>query len=113
MNLYEQVIDSLGGYEKCKEILKTQNIDMLMNVQALREHMLEHRRQNNIFEVGDFVVGLTSETNEIFEIESTSNKLNRKGEKTYAVTFIGKEGLLVGLQYRHATPEEIAAGHRL
>ena len=52
-------------------------------------------------------------TDEIFEIETTSNKPNRKGKKTYAVTFVGKEGLLVGLQYRHATNAEIKAGKRL
>lgn len=75
--------------------------------------MLEYRREHNIFEVGDLVVGLASATDEIFEIETTSNKPNRKGKKTYAVTFAGKEGLLVGLQYRHATDEEIKAGHRL
>jgi len=118
MNLIEQ----LGGYEKAKAFLNAASytIDELIMMQRsglrpqhVEKALLEYRRANNIFEVGDKVVGLTSATDEIFEIETTSNKPNRKGEKTYAVTFVGKEGLLVGLQYRHATDAEIKAGKRL
>lgn len=107
MNLIEQH----GGYEKAK--LHLHNFDEGFGYWCdLNEALLEYRRQHNIFEVGDKVVGLTSKTDEIFQIETTSNKPDRKGEKTYAVTFVGKEGLLVGLQYRHATDKEIKQGYR-
>ena len=56
MKFYERVISDYGGYEKCKDILSQPNIGFIMNVQALREHMLEYRRQHNIFEVGDLIM---------------------------------------------------------
>ena len=55
MKLYERVISDFGGYEKCKDILSQPNIGFIMNAEALRRHMLEYRRQHNIFEVGDKV----------------------------------------------------------
>ena len=56
MKFYERVISDYGGYEKCKDILSQPNIGFIMNVQALREHMLEYRRQHNIFDVGDLIM---------------------------------------------------------
>lgn len=56
MKFYDRVISDYGGYEKCKDILSQPNIGFIMNVQALREHMLEYRRQHNIFEVGDLIM---------------------------------------------------------
>ena len=97
MNLIEQ----LGGYEKCKEILKTQTIDILMNAQALREHMLKHCRQNNIFEIGDIV----------FFKESSDDRreICRIDEKSFLYHAIKQ----YQEHYRHATQQEIKAGHRL
>lgn len=121
------LIEQLGGYEQAKA--KADELDYDLNnleflgggsamesmyerLDSIKKSLLEYRRENNIYEGGDLVVGLTSKTDEIFQIETTSNKLGRKGKKTYAVTFVGKEGLLVGLQYRHATDEEIKQGYR-
>lgn len=53
MNLIEQ----LGGYEKTKEYLK-ENL-CFMSFEALEgfyDALLEHRRQHNIYEVGDAVI---------------------------------------------------------
>lgn len=106
------LIEKCGGYDKAKQMYESQ-LKAGLAPYGYEESLLQHRREHNIYEVGDLVVGLTSETDGIFKIKTTSNKLKRNGEKSYAVTFVGKEGLLVGLQYRHATPEEIEAGHRL
>ena len=56
MKFYERVISDYGGYEKCKDILSQPNIGFIMNVQALSKHMLEYRRQHNIFEMGDLIM---------------------------------------------------------
>jgi len=93
MKFYERVISDFGGYEKCKDILSQPNIDFIMNAQGLREHMLEYRRQHNIFEVGDrFVI-----------------------DGLFGV-FYANDGNIPYLDYnkiRHATDAEIKAGKRL
>ena len=105
MKLYERVISDFGGYEKCKDILSQPNIGFIMNVEALRRHMLEYRRQHSIFEVGDLVV-----------------KTHPKNTILWPVLGVYKNGG-VWLDYkgfcwkppsvRHATDEEIKAGKRL
>ncbi|QIC70792.1 hypothetical protein [Acinetobacter indicus] len=98
MKFYERVISDFGGYEKCKDILSLPNIDFIMNAQGLREHMLEYRREHNIFEVGDKVVWINSiapNDPRIFEVEASL------GEKPDTWSL------------RHATDEEIKAGKRL
>ena len=105
MKFYERVISDFGGYEKCKDILSQPNIGFIMNAQALRAHMLEYRRQHNIFEVGDKVI-----------------KTHPKNTILWPVLGVYKNGG-VWLDYkgfcwkpprvRHATDEEIKAGKRL
>lgn len=105
MKFYERVISDFGGYEKCKDILSQPNIGFIMNVQALHKHMLEYRRQHNIFEVLDWIM---------YE------------DKLYEIKYIyhpEKARITDGLQgrtihdfpngIRHATDAEIAVGHRL
>ncbi|WP_046205855.1 hypothetical protein [Acinetobacter radioresistens] len=55
MNLIEQ----LGGYEKAKEWYKDQDLRGNHTVR-IRHALLEYRRANNIFEVGDKVVVLVN-----------------------------------------------------
>ena len=93
MKFYERVISDFGGYEKCKDILSQPSIGFIMNAQALREHMLEYRRQHNIFEEGDWVV-IPSRGNGIFQV---SRLLCRSDVQ----------------EMIHATEAEIKAGHRL
>src|SRR5690606_9281792 len=93
MKFYERVISDFGGYEKCKDILSQPNIDFIMNTQGLREHMLEYRRQHNIFEVGDAMV-IPSRGNGIFHFNALFS------DRDIA-------------EARHATDAEIKAGKRL
>lgn len=110
MNFHERVISDFGGYKKCKDILSQPNTSFIMNVQALHEHMLEYRRQHNIYEVGDKVV---------FEAHfCDEHKGSGYGEITYCTmdkrVFKIDNCYLVSIdEIRHATPEEIKAGRRL
>ena len=108
------LIEQLGGYEKAKKaysdmreaINQVPSKHSLENKsQELKAALLIHRRANNIFEVGDKVV-----------------KTHPKNTILWSVLGVYKDGG-VWLDYkgfnwkpprvRHATSEEIAAGHRL
>ncbi len=114
MNLIEQ----LGGYEKAKAFLNAASytIDELIMMQRsglrpqhVEKALLEYRRANSIFEVGDKVVHFF-ESDEIFEIKSI------KGD--YFI-IEGNRNTLIGISFlfdktcRHATDAEIKAGKRL
>ena len=108
MKLYERVISDFGGYEKCKDILNQPNIDFIMNAQGLREHMLEYRRQHNIYEAGDLVVMADADDYD------TIFKVIGKPKRLYHLQ--GNDDLFYGrldFQIRHATDAEIEAGKRL
>lgn len=104
MKFYERVISDFGGYEKCKDILSQPNIDFIMNTQGLREHMLEYRREHNIFEVGDKVVFINQNM-------SSSVKIIKEILNDTHVSF-NFHGFHIEL-IRHAIDEEIKAGKRL
>ena len=111
MNLIEQ----LGGHEKAKRELqlKIDNsvLQCCMSVTAdmIRDALLEHRRENNIFEVGDKVVykgkaGLSG----LFEIET----LTKTGKpKTVKTKRFGNFPCRY-CEVQHATDKEIAQGFR-
>ena len=115
MNLIEQ----LGGYEKAKEILSrernSENIDPVIYlngneilIDAICDALLEHRRQHNIFEVGDKVVLISMSDNEVFEYTEYSKGLDLhffESEHNYGHAKLS--------DIRHATDEEIKAGKRL
>ena len=89
----------MGGYEKAKVILQAVG----------HEHdamLLEYRRQHNIFEVGDKVIGTKLFDDRIFEFQYYLPELS--------MAVISKDGAAIGLnQLRHATDAEIKAGKRL
>ena len=93
------LIEQLGGYEKAKVILQAVG----------HEHdamLLEYRRQHNIFEVGDKVIGSKLFDDRIFEFQYYLPELS--------MAVISKDGAAIGLnQLRHATDAEIKAGKRL
>ena len=103
MNLIEQ----LGGYEKAKAVQIRRAMDGILHEYdfQLVDALLEHRRQHNIFEVGDKVI-----------------KTHPKNTILWPVLGVYKNGG-VWLDYkgfcwkpprvRHATDEEIKAGKRL
>ncbi|MBO7706768.1 MAG: hypothetical protein J6S68_14265 [Acinetobacter sp.] len=102
MNLIEQ----LGGYEETKKHLDSCWCDD-DNRAYLLEKLLEHRRQHNIFEVGDYVV-------------KTNPKIKHAHVRVVISTSPSGGAVLdyQGFPYkfpciRHATPEEIKAGRRL
>lgn len=97
MNLIEQ----LGGYEAAKAEGEEWGFDDFLNNQ-----LLAYRRQHNIFEVGDKVIGSKLFDDRIFEFQYYLPELS--------MAVISKDGDAIGLnQLRHATPEEIKAGKRL
>ncbi|WP_446892602.1 hypothetical protein [Acinetobacter sp. NS4_7] len=129
MNLIEQ----LGGYEKLKPhfVLTDRAIgythvylhgnnhycfldervdyiipDRAILIKDVFDALLEYRRQHNIFEVGDKVIGSKLFDDRIFEFQYYLPELS--------MAVISKDGAAIGLnQLRHATPEEIKAGKRL
>ena len=119
MNLIEQlgekeslaafVVNGFGGYEKAKAVLNSPGSAFLHNTEALRQRLLEYRRENNIFDVGDKVVykgkaGLSG----LFEIET----LTKTGKpKTVKTKRFGNFPCRY-CEVQHATDKEIAQGYR-
>lgn len=123
------LIDKLGGYDAAKKIVDNAPVDYIGYTSLawspshgyalthpfemihgeyyllyIKEKLLEYRRQNNIFEVGDKVVITidSTYTNGIFEVLANHDEciyLNN-GER-YKYRLI-----------RHATDKEIAQGYR-
>ncbi|WP_180073715.1 MULTISPECIES: hypothetical protein [unclassified Acinetobacter] len=113
MKFYERVISDFGGYEKCKDILSQPNINFIMNAQGLREHMLEYRRQHNIFEVGDKVVYRNLPHERLFYVKAVldgSIVLHECCDEVGARCFSEFEPYS---DIQHANDEEIKAGKRL
>ena len=101
MNLIEQ----LGGYQATKEMYASQ-LKAGLAPYGYEEVLLEYRRQHNIFEVGDKVIGSKLFDDRIFEFQYYLPELS--------MAVISQDGAAIGLnQLRHATPEEIKAGKRL
>ena len=118
MNLIEQ----LGGYEEAKRELqlKIDNsvLQCCMSVTAdmIRDALLEHRRENNIFEVGDEIV---SAFDNIEMFGNSTVEIARFRDDINCIDLI--EGTYVRLtngcdcnldQFRHATDKEIKQGYR-
>ena len=114
------LIDELGGYECAKaeysdpmykddEPYTVKATGTRFFKQNLGDELLEHRRANNIFEVGDKVVyrqNIAPEHNNIYEV--------------WKIDLVGCLILLGDMDYRaiynqirHTTDEEIKAGGRL
>ena len=90
MNLIEQ----FGGYEAAKkQVSRLELKGNLVTAEGMKLELLEHRRQHNIFEVGDPMV-IPSRGNGIFYF----NALFSDSDTAEA---------------RHATDAEIKAGKRL
>lgn len=110
-------IDKLGGYKNAKEAYEFLNSCRWHrtpepDIDALGAELLEYRRANNIFEVGDFVLPISGEFSiEVCELTEDYLGLdfkykNRSGGFGYIVKSFMPE------KWRHATDEEIASGYR-
>lgn len=114
MNLIEQ----LGGYDQANnKLLKMDKIlkevyyshSDAQKANELRQTLLEYRRQHNIFEVGDKVVYLSNiapEHNVIYRIDLVTPSA------CYIVDDLGMDYYAPHYHIKHATDEEIKAGHR-
>ena len=90
--LWQECIEAFGGYESAKkavEVVDTQGLKTF-NVEAMRSHLLEYRREHGIYEVGDKVVSDDS-----------------------GMIMIFGDGCEKWFCLRHATALEIQTGHRL
>ena len=118
MNLIEQ----LGGYDVAKntyEKLKTEMTDKQRNnkifmgaLSGLGDELTQYRRENNIYENNDFVVYMHDyENSMLFKVKEISDSGYSYGNDWGWYGVISNMG--VGYTFRHATPKEIEAGHRL
>ena len=88
------LIEKLGGYENAKAKFRDNGS---LHAERLKTALLEYRRANNIFEVGD--------------VACYKNHIN--SSNTLFKFFHNDEYLDIIHILRHATPQEIEAGHRL
>lgn len=100
MNLIEQ----LGGYDKAKHWDKNRKIgsitaDIYHNILALE--LLEYRRENNTFEVGDYYTYL-------YEWDSDLDIVCEYNPSEWGDHLWNIKNMI-----RHATDEEIEVGHRI
>lgn len=121
MNLIEQ----LGGYEKSKwwehHLIQAEkkgihhnrgNSALLFTLKELQSSLLEYRRDNNIFEVGDVVVGRCySDFDDA--LLTITKKFTHDGKP--CVVFECTRTICDDFEseIRHAKPEELKVGHRL
>ena len=111
-----ELIKQLGGYDLAKntyEKLKTEMTDKqrdnktFMNAfDGLSDELLQYRRENNIFEESDKIVFV----DDFMHGELMTVAWTRKGEVWMDD---GAKRCTDLSMIRHATPEEIQAGHRL
>jgi len=102
MNLIERF-----GYDAASRMSMSE-IGLKKDMEKLQQDLLEYRRQNNIFEVGDRIV-IDGKYDKTFMPVLT---ILDEG-KNYYYCDDGQVHKHLINQWRHATPEEIAAGKRL
>ncbi len=103
MNLIEQ----LGGYEKARAESEARHRSEIAPCELDRQ-LLEYRRANNIFEVGDKVVLKNSDQDNVLTVQEFKDGFIR--------AFLGdsiKYSFGHAANFRHAEPEESEAGKRL
>jgi len=82
----------------------------LISINTLGVELIEYRKNNNFYEINDFVVLVQGVVNTLFQVETITLKQSRP--KTLKFNSISNYS--VGRQrIRHATEEEIKAGMRL
>ena len=105
MNLIEQ----LGGYDAAKKIQVQRAMDGLLHDYdyQLVDALLEYRRQHNIFEPDDYII----HDGELKVFAMWSSAVEGCAYIGYAYAENGE--MAHKDEFRHATPQEIEAGHRL
>lgn len=107
---YETLISNLDGYEKAKSRLRDNGS---LHGERMKYALLQYRRQNNIFEVGDAVLPNSGLSDEVCFLTSEASKGLQFCFKTKSCA----RGVIFKTRmkatWRHATNEEIVAGVRL
>ena len=100
------LIEKLGGYEKAKKKYAERPFELAWS--DISDALLEYRREHGIFEVGDKVVLIKGKRALLvmFIVEVNTETLCIKNRDGATIIFNK-------LHIRHATDEEIKAGHRL
>ena len=117
MNLIEQ----LGGYEAAKRYAESRNgADNTGVYDSLQAALLEYRRANNIYEVGDWVVLCNWDNNSnLYKISRVYEHKFHNGDGYVKSSFVYNlkefpfDHWFNKQDIRHATNEEIEAGKRL
>ena len=108
MNLIEQ----LGGYEKTKaEFEALKKYPELYKGEHAKNNLLllQYRRVNNIYEVGDSIITNDDASNgKVYIIERNSNDVHFKLRSKEGIRYCGRWRI-----ERHATQQEIEAGYGL
>ena len=106
------LIERLGGYENAKERGKRENVLDDHDFNYIQKALLQHRRQHNIFEVGDKVIIVQK----VWGEDPWDDLCYVFNAKTHHIVGVGIDisvGFGSSSAYRHATDEEIKAGKRL
>lgn len=116
------LIKNYGSYENAKAELEKIKSTKYRNYMYLEDALLEYRRANNIFEVGDLVTHPKYEWkilkvhDPIEDQDLLFAKTNDHVKHHWGHGLIFEDNYVVCVSYfgcRHATLEEIQAGHRL
>ena len=121
------LIEKLGGYEKAKNIRlgneedwmfysikkdwysDIKHDDSFIFIDEIKYKLCEHRREHSIFEVGDKIVSKESNGEDWELMICEINFFHKK-----MITTTSLCGNIVNhYNFRHATDEEIKAGHRI
>ena len=110
------LIERLGGYERAKDGLHRLKLekkdlltcgDLVVVGSEIDAALLEHRRQHNIFEIDDYII----HDGELKVFAMWSSAVEGCAYIGYAYAENGE--MAHKDEFRHATDEEIKAGHRL
>lgn len=101
------VLKQLGGYHNAKKFINGECADGF-DVQNLRDALLEYRRANNIFEVGDKVIEITDyPSNDVLTVKSISDNLLVCESDDLNASYVLSNKYKPYFYVRHATDDEI------
>ena len=101
------LIEQLGGYERASSIAKCKS-GVVHPTQQLLDALLEHRRQHNIFEEGDFIL----RNDGFVSVLQISNIDNGYADLIRMVDGEPRWSRFKLTEIRHASEKEIKQGYR-
>lgn len=101
-----ELIEQFGGYEVAKQAVKNyRNSGDKVSLENLEHDLLEYRRKNGIFEVGDKVVHPKFDDARLYEVREVKGGL--------VLVYFDRLSYSFRDDLRHATNEEIKQERRL